>query len=129
MGSTPPRPLALVVEDDADLLEALCESLRLEGVECAGARSGERALDLLRTLRPDVILLDLRMPEMDGLEFLRRRRAIASDGCPVVVLTGDDALASEAAELGAVASVRKPVRIEVLLDTLMWHARRSGSGP
>jgi CheY-like chemotaxis protein len=126
------NPLILVVEDDEDLLEALCESLRVEGIECAEARNGSRALELLRAgCRPDLVLLDLRMPGMDGLEFLRawRREGPETKTAPVVVLSGDDGLLPEAARLGTVASVRKPVRIDALLDALRPYVRVSPSPP
>jgi len=129
---TQANPLVLVVEDDEDLLEALCESLRVEGIECAGARNGGRALELLRAgCRPDLVLLDLRMPEMDGIEFLRvwRREGPETKTAPVVILSGDDVLSPEAARLGTVASVRKPVHIDALLDAVRPYVRVSPSPP
>ena len=61
----------LVVEDDASIREALCDVLRLAGHEAEGAEHGRAGLEALEREIPDVILLDLRMPVMNGLEFLR----------------------------------------------------------
>jgi DNA-binding response OmpR family regulator len=61
----------LVVEDDASIREALCDVLRLAGHEPSGAEHGKAGLDEVAKEVPDVILLDLRMPVMNGIEFLR----------------------------------------------------------
>ena len=61
----------LVIEDDASIREALCDVLRLAGHEADGAEHGKAGLDALARSVPDVILLDLRMPVMNGVEFLR----------------------------------------------------------
>lgn len=124
--------LVLVVEDDEDLLDALCESLRLEGIECVEARTGLRALELMRSgCRPSVVLLDLRMPGMDGLEFLRRRREAQPEGdlAPVLLLSGDPNPVEDAARLGLAGSVRKPVTMDALLDTLKPFVSRAGARP
>lgn len=69
---TTTRPLRiLVVEDDASIREALCDVLRLAGHEADGAEHGKAGLEYLTRSVPDVILLDLRMPVMNGVEFLR----------------------------------------------------------
>ena len=61
----------LVVEDDASIREALCDVLRLAGHEAEGAEHGRAGIASLERSMPDVILLDLRMPVMNGVEFLR----------------------------------------------------------
>ena len=61
----------LVIEDDASIREALCDVLRLAGHEPEGAEHGRAGLDAVGRSVPDVILLDLRMPVMNGIEFLR----------------------------------------------------------
>ena len=61
----------LVVEDDSEIREALCDVLALAGHQVRGAENGRAALGALETEIPDVILLDLRMPVMNGVEFLR----------------------------------------------------------
>lgn len=78
----------LVIEDDASIREALCDVLRLAGHEAEGAEHGRAGLDALAKSTPDVILLDLRMPVMNGVEFLRE---IAPRGlaCRIIVLTAN----------------------------------------
>jgi CheY-like chemotaxis protein len=79
----------LVVDDDADVREVLTESLRAEGYAVVSADEGRKALELAETLRPAVILLDLRMEGMDGRAFLEARRSRAALArTPVIVITG-----------------------------------------
>lgn len=78
----------LVVEDDPSIREALCDVLRLSGHDPEGAENGRAGLEALERSVPDVILLDLRMPVMGGLEFLRAiepRRL----PCRVIILTAN----------------------------------------
>jgi CheY-like chemotaxis protein len=84
------RPLVLVVDDDPDILEAICDILETEGYEVARARHGEEALMRVEARRPAVILLDLMMPVMDGVAFaqaLRLRPAVRD--VPIVVISAD----------------------------------------
>lgn len=95
----------LVVEDEEVLLRAIYLSLHGEGYTVATATDGESALNMANRLKPDVILLDLLLPKMDGFEFLKKIKAIPSlKNIPVIVLSnlGDDADISKAKKLGAV---------------------------
>ncbi len=101
------------------------EQLRLElvrlGYEVVGlARTGTEALDLCVQVRPDLILMDLKMPDMDGLEATRR----IMTSCPrcVVVVTGHRELAEEAARVGAAGYLVKPVTVEAL-EGALWAAQ------
>lgn len=68
----PVQPLSiLVIEDDAEIREALCDVLSLAGHEARGAENGKVGLEAVQSAVPDVVLLDLRMPVMNGVEFLR----------------------------------------------------------
>ena len=121
MVSTAGENMVLVIEDDANLRDALCETLKAEGVLVARAADGQEALDLLRAgLRPATILVDLLMPEMNGIEF--RRRQILEVGeiakIPIVILSGDTDRAAELLGLNAVAVLDKPVKIDLLLGAL-----------
>ena len=78
----------LVVEDEGRLAEILEEYLRREGFRTERARDGPRALELWRAARPDLILLDIMLPEMDGREVARRIRAESS--VPIIMLTALD---------------------------------------
>ena len=110
------RPLILVVDDDPDILDALSEILEAEGYEVDRARHGQEALARVDRRRPDLILLDLMMPVMDGWEFahaLRRRE----DGAqiPVVVLSADRQAGAKARVVGARGFLAKPFELNELL--------------
>ena len=109
--------LVLIVDDCEDLQETLQMILTDEGFEAAGALDGQRGLQLVRDLHPDVVLLDMMMPEMDGLEFLSRLRSEASRP-PVVANSGFDAYRDESLRRGAVAFLRKPLSMETLVRVL-----------
>jgi two-component system, chemotaxis family, CheB/CheR fusion protein len=79
----------VVVEDNADTREMLCEVLSLAGFECTSADNGKAGLSLIERLRPDVAIVDLGLPEIDGFEVARRVRRGADDEGPyLVALTG-----------------------------------------
>jgi CheY-like chemotaxis protein/HD-like signal output (HDOD) protein len=114
--------LILVVDDMSVFREPIAASLRLEGYETLGASDGEEALRLTRARRPDLILLDVSLPKMDGLTFLKRLRADASiASIPVILLT---ALAEKenlvaAASLGVRDYLLKSrFRLEELLERI-----------
>jgi CheY-like chemotaxis protein len=81
--------MVLVVDDDADNRDLLAHLLRRDGHEVACATSGKQAIDVLTQQDPALVLLDLRMPGMDGIEFLRVIRSyLRWQSLPVVVLSG-----------------------------------------
>ncbi len=101
-------PLVLVVEDEPEIAEILEGYLRREGFRTERAWDGRQALHLLRAAQPDLVLLDIMLPEMDGLEVLRR---IRSDGnTPVILVTArtEDLDKLLGLELGADDYVTKP---------------------
>jgi DNA-binding response OmpR family regulator len=116
-----PRPLVLVAEDDEDILELVVFDLEDEGYEVVTARDGEAAVALALERRPDLILLDVAMPGLDGYEVTRRLRADeATRSTPVVLLTAraqvrDVILGFEA---GANDYVTKPFRPDELRTRL-----------
>ena len=65
-------PLVLVIDDDPDLCALMVEVMSLEGLRCATAQDGRTAIDLAVRLRPDLVILDLLLPEITGEEVLRR---------------------------------------------------------
>jgi CheY-like chemotaxis protein len=80
------HPRALVIEDELDILDLLKGHLRRLGYWVAGAQTGERGLDLAMTDPPDVVLVDIRLPGIDGREVIRRLRADRRTGhCRIVV--------------------------------------------
>ena len=109
----------LVVDDDPDIRELLSLVLQAQGYEVRSVEHGQAALDVLATWEPVVIILDLRMPVMDGWEF--RARQLAEPGwaaIPVVVLTGDVTADRRAPELRAAAIFRKPMNVNAFLDVI-----------
>ncbi len=109
-------PLVLVVDDDPDILDAVCDILSGEGYRVARARHGAEALDRVEEERPSVILLDLMMPVMDGVAFARAlRRRPRGDGIPIVVISADGN-PHKAASVGASGFLAKPFDIDALLS-------------
>ena len=117
-------PRVLVVEDDEDIALAVQRSLRMEGYEVRLAGDGETALDTATAFMPDMVILDLGLPKLDGIEVARRLRA---DGdVPILMLTARDALESRVAGLdsGADDYLVKPFERQELLARLRALLRR-----
>jgi len=107
----------LVVEDEPTLRNTLAAALASCGHRVRSADNGVEALARVRELRPDLVLLDLQLPEMDGWEFLRRFRSEPDHGdVPVVVATA--AHRAVASELDAQAFFAKPFDLDELLDCI-----------
>jgi diguanylate cyclase (GGDEF)-like protein len=118
----------LVVDDDPDILQFVEMNLEMEGFETHTAEGGRLALELARERPPDLILLDVMMPELDGLTVLRRLRSSpATSSIPVVLLTAK-ALAEDRVrglDLGADDYITKPFDIEELLARVKAVLRRA----
>ena len=114
----------LVVEDDTSLRRALRTSLRARAFEVVEVPTAEEGLVLVADDRPDVVLLDLGLPDLDGIEALRRMRSFSH--VPVVVLTARDRQQDKIAALDAGADdyVTKPFDVEELLARLRAVLRR-----
>ena len=111
----------VVVEDNADAREMLCELLTRAGFDCKSADRGDAGLDLIRDLRPDVALVDVGLPVIDGLELARRVRADhALDDVYLVALTGYGQATDRltATNAGFDEHVVKPVRSDELIRLL-----------
>lgn len=109
----------LIVDDDADLVRIVEEMLAGRGWSVGTALSGEEALREVRRDPPDLVLLDIMMPRMNGLEVLREVRALVP-AARVVMITafGDVGTYLEAMDLGACAYVGKPFETEELVATI-----------
>lgn len=108
-------PPVLVVDDDPDILEAVCDILEGEGYRVARARNGREALGQVDEERPLLILLDLMMPVMDGSAFAQALRGRERDrSIPIVVISADGD-PQKAAALGARGFLAKPFDIDALL--------------
>jgi CheY-like chemotaxis protein len=111
-------PLVLIVDDDQTLRDLLREILDGVGYRTVTASNGAAGLDTLRRAAPDLVLLDVAMPVMDGLTFLRRRSEEACrPAVPVVVMSAQQREA-EARELGAQQFVSKPFDLDDLLGVV-----------
>ncbi|MGI8477031.1 MAG: response regulator, partial [Thermomicrobiales bacterium] len=95
----------LLVEDEESVARLVHRALSLEGYAVTVAREGRRAIEMCRAARPDLLLLDLTLPGMDGIEICRRLRASwdasAEPSTPILMLTGRDAVRDRVAGVGA----------------------------
>ena len=112
----------LVVEDEDAVGDVVADVLTDEGYDVRRARNGREALNVLVGWVPQVILLDLMMPEMDGWAFRARQRQLATAAAvPVIVLSGAREARARAAELGAVEALSKPFDLdEVIAAVGRW---------
>jgi CheY-like chemotaxis protein len=121
--TAPRRQVALVVDDDARSRELLQQLLTLDGYEVRAVAGGQAALALLEDEIPDVAVIDLRMPGMDGLELCRKIRRLAprANDLAVLMLTGmdDDEARQAAIDAGADEVLAKPVMRAVLQERLV----------
>ncbi|MEA2227886.1 MAG: two-component system, OmpR family, response regulator MprA [Solirubrobacteraceae bacterium] len=117
-------PRVLVVEDDDEIAQTLQRSLRLDGYEVRIAADGEAALDQAAAYNPDLVILDLGLPKLDGIEVARRLRA--ADDVPILMLTARDAVESrvEGLDSGADDYLVKPFERQELLARLRALLRR-----
>jgi len=109
----------LLVDDEEDFVKSLSERLEMRDLESNVALNGKQALASMKADEPGVMVLDLKMPGMDGMEVLRRVRE-AYPNVQVIILTGHgtDKDEEEAKRLGAFAYLQKPVEMDRLVDTL-----------
>lgn len=114
----------LVVDDDPKITQLLRRTLSIEGYKVQTAESGAAALDLARSHEPDLIILDVLMPGMDGLEVCRRLRA--NSDTPILMLTAKDDVSDrvEGLDRGADDYVVKPFALEELLARVRALLRR-----
>src|SRR5437868_10856286 len=133
-------PLILVVDDVPDNVDSLQMRLEAKGYEVATAGDGVEALEKIRVLLPDLVMLDVMMPRLDGIETVKRLKADASlPFIPVVLVTakadakdvieglesgGDDYLTKPVDHAALSALVRAMLRIKALHDTVQAQARR-----
>jgi DNA-binding response OmpR family regulator len=121
-----PRPDApiLVVEDDPDLLALEAEILSSAGYRVATACDGLQALERAEAERPGLVLLDMRMPRMDGWRFAAAFRERWGEACPIVVVTAAEDAQSRAEEIGAAGFLAKPFDIDSVLGVVARHLGR-----
>lgn len=118
-----------MVDDEPGILRFVSASLSLHGYEVIATSDGEEALGLARSGKPDIVLLDILMSPMSGLEVLDRLREFS--GVPVIVFTARSFIADEAIKLGANGFISKPFKPDELekkiRETLTNHKGKGGS--
>jgi CheY-like chemotaxis protein len=115
------RPRVLIIDDDEQLCDTIREALR-EDYAVASAPHGAAALDLVKVHEPALILLDLRMPIMDGWSFVHQYRRVAGAPARIVVMTAAADAPSIASQLGCDGYLRKPFDLASLIDCVATHA-------
>ena len=118
----------LVVDDEQDFLDSIVMRLELRSIEVDGVGTGVAALELLDAKPFDVVVLDIKMPGMDGIEVLRQIRS-KHPGVEVIVLTGhaSQEFRQLGRELGAFDYLIKPVRLDTVLERIQAACRRRGT--
>jgi len=119
----------LIVDDEASVVEVVGLYLRREGFEITSAADGREALEAMQKGRPDLLILDVMLPEIDGLEILRRLRAGSDSKVPVILLTarGQEIDRIYGLELGADDYVVKPFSPAELTARVKAILRRTGT--
>jgi two-component system KDP operon response regulator KdpE len=130
--STSGNVRVLIIEDDPAIRRFLRTTLRVQDYEVCEAETGKEGLDLVRRIRPEIVILDLGLPDMDGMDVITRIRADSS--VPIVVLSsrGDETGKVKALDLGADDYVTKPFGVDELLArlrTAMRHRLASAGSP
>ena len=119
-------PQIMVVDDEAGVRELVCDALRIAGFETLQANDGMSALTALRTVKPDLLIIDINMPLMDGFDLVERLRT-QNDLTPVLMLSAriDRADITRGLSLGADDYVTKPFGLEELLLRVKAILRRT----
>lgn len=116
------RPRILVVDDDRPILTLMQNLLREFKFDTVLADSGEAAIALARSERPDLILLDMKMPRMSGEEAIQAFRSEPSlENVPIVILSGEPVSRQELASVGADGAIQKPFDLNELIQKIQAH--------
>ena len=106
----------LVIEDDETLRDVMETLISIEGCEPRSAADGAGALEIIPLWQPDLILLDLYMPGMDGTAFLKAYREVPEPRAPVILLSGSTQPSETFTELGVAGILPKPFNVNELLE-------------
>src|SRR5687768_4601104 len=123
------KPRILVVDDEPQLIRVLRTGLTSHGFEVRAAADGLAGFEVFSDWQPDLIITDLAMPNLDGLELCRRVRAISQ--VPIIILSakGEEKIKVEALDIGADDFVTKPFGIDELLARVRASLRRASGSP
>ncbi len=113
------RTKVLVVDDDRRMVKTICDILKVKGYDTVEAHTGEEAVGKARSERPDCVLMDVRMPGINGVEALKVMRQVSPE-LPVVMMSAysTEELTDEARKNGAYAVLTKPVDVQMILSFL-----------
>lgn len=116
------KPVILVVDDDLPIILLMRSLLKEYGFEPVTATTGSEAIGKARERRPDLVLLDLKMPGMTGDEVIRALRTdVGLDRTPILILSGEPVEPNELVRLGADAAVLKPFDVTALVEQIRSH--------
>ncbi|MGA2904458.1 MAG: response regulator transcription factor [Candidatus Korobacteraceae bacterium] len=121
----PNRPRIVVVDDEPQITRVLRTSLNAQGYDIRAANDGETALEIMRDFTPDLVITDLAMPHMNGIELCRRLRAISQVPILVLSVRGEERHKIEALDSGADDYITKPFSTGELLARVRAALRRS----
>ena len=123
------RARILVVDDEPQLIRVMRTGLKSRGYDVRGASDAGSGLEMFSEWHPDLVITDLAMPNVDGLEFCRRLRAVSQ--VPIIVLSakGEEKTKVEALDIGADDFVTKPFGIDELLARVRASLRRANAPP
>jgi DNA-binding NtrC family response regulator len=123
------QPDVLLVDDESDFVDTFAERLRLRGFNAQVAHTGEQALRLVEDGDARIMILDLKMPGMDGMEVLRRVK-VKHPEMQVIILTGHGSEKDEEAarDLGAFEYLRKPADIGMVIEALKRAEKHLSGG-
>jgi two-component system KDP operon response regulator KdpE len=110
------KSIVLIVDDERKVLRFMEIDLRFRGFEVITATSGEEAMKLIKSAKPDIMLLDIVMPRMDGFQVLRQLRAFSQ--LPVVAFSASITNYDEAMRLGANAFISKPFKTDDMVSKI-----------
>jgi CheY-like chemotaxis protein len=119
------RLRVVLVEDDRDLADVTRIGLELEGLEVAVAHDGREGLEMIERLRPDVVITDLIMPVLDGLQLIQRLQSAPEPRSPVIAISAVGSRLRAARDLGAVEALLKPVTPRDLASSARKAWRRA----
>ena len=119
------QPRILVVDDDTSIRSFVEMALDSEGYAVSTATNGAQALEVTGNLRPDLILLDMRMPVMDGWTFARTYRQQAGPHAPIVVITAATDAGERAAQINADGYLGKPFDLDDLLGLVSKYTAQA----
>ena len=110
----------LVVDDEIEICNALKDFLSLKGYHVHTAQNGPAALEMVKTVKPHVILLDIIMPDMDGMEVLSEiRKTDTETGVVMITAVTDQELGNKSLKMGANDFITKPVNLDYLETVLL----------